>query len=213
MKRLRLPFVSRSLRRDLLASKGAASLSALLVCGLGAACGLKESPQAPPATRTAAITYGELDTKHDAVIAIIHKVGGQVMACGATIVATKGRSAYALTAAHCLAKTTTSGSLILPPEAASKDSLSVVFGDNWFVPDPEIKIILDLAIHPGFTGTSHENDFGMVRFAIPGTTVSTIPPMTPADDDLAVGTKLDMVGFGMTEDRQKNTLRRHIVKP
>jgi MYXO-CTERM domain-containing protein len=165
------------------------------------ACSNAGSPPEQRETREQSIYYGSPDTTHQAVVAVSRN--GAM--CSGTIVAVSGTNGYVLTAAHCLVG---SGTQTVPPS-----QVTVYVGNNYSSPTSTFQAAA-LKVHPLYDGDDGSaNDFGMIRFT--GATASTpvIPAMTPAQDTLAVGTQVDLVGYGRTETSYNNTVRRHVVKP
>jgi hypothetical protein len=151
-----------------------------------------------------AIYYGQLDTAHQAVVAVLRQ-GTTTGACSGTIVDVKGQSGYVLTAAHCI---TTTGPAVLPVS-----ELFVVMGDN-YQQSTQVFAVAEASFHPMYDGSNGSaNDFGMVRFVGATATTPSIPVLAPAQDNLASGTSLDLVGFGRTNTNPNNSLRYHVVKP
>jgi MYXO-CTERM domain-containing protein len=152
-------------------------------------------------TREEAIYYGSLDTTHQAVVSV--SAGGGM--CTGTIVAVNGSSGYVLTAAHCLVSW---GTQTYPP-----NQVSVRIGNNYNTPTATYTAAA-VKVHPLYDGDDGSaNDFGMIRFTGATSSTPVIPAMAPAQDNLAVGTQVDLVGYGQTESSYNNSQRRHIVKP
>lgn len=133
------------------------------------------------------IVGGELDTKHQSVVAIF----GTQSACTATIIAVKGNQGYALTAAHCV-----------------KDAPQyVVQGNDYNSASTIVYEVVQYKAHPSYNGQVY--DFAMVRFTGAGAKTPVTPAMTPAQDGLKPGSTLEFVGYGLTENGP--TTKRHHV--
>ncbi|HQB46521.1 MAG TPA: S1 family peptidase, partial [Polyangiaceae bacterium] len=159
--------------------------------------GLPEDTQ----SREQAIYYGSVDTTHQAVVAL--SVGPGM--CSGTIVHVSGNTGYVLTAAHCLVS---SGTKPLPA-----NQVKILMGNNYMSPTAQYNAA-SLKIHPLYDGTDGSaNDFGMIRFTGASASTPSIPAMTPAQDNLAVNSKTDLVGYGKTETNPSNSIRYHIQKP
>ena len=144
--------------------------------------------------REAAIFYGSADYQHDAVVAVYTGNG----MCSGTIIDRDGSNAYVLTAAHCA--------------TGSASQMAVFVGNDYY--SGQQYQVAEVDQHPLYDGTNGSaNDFAMLRITGASASLSTIPAMSPADDNLAAGTQVDLVGYGRTDDSSYNTVRRHIVKP
>jgi hypothetical protein len=144
---------------------------------------------APIDERTAqvdeSIINGQTDTTHPAVVAYLHDNSS----CSATIIAVKGTTGYALTAAHCI--------------GASNGELRQ--GNNYNTPTVVYQVTKKQT-HPGWP-YSKLYDVGMLSFS--GASAST--PVIPASGaSLAQGAMVDMVGYGLIQDGGgPNTVRYH----
>jgi uncharacterized protein (TIGR03382 family) len=148
-----------------------------------------------------AIYYGDLDTTHPAVVTVF--AGGGV--CTGTIIEVSGSTAYVLTAAHCLVG---NGTSLLPIS-----QVDVALGSNYQNPTGYLNVA-QTRVHPLYDGTDGSpNDFGMIRATGASASTPHIPAMTPAQDNLAAGTQLNLIGFGRTESSYNNSTRRYIIKP
>lgn len=166
-----------------------------------AACSSQGSPAEQRETREDGIYYGSLDTTHQAVVAVSRNGAW----CSGTIVAVSGTNGYVLTAAHCLVS---SGTQTVPAS-----QVKVYVGNDRSSPVSVFQAAA-LKVHPLYDGDNGSaNDFGMIRFTGATSSTPVIPAMTPAQDTLAVGMQMDLVGYGTTESIYDNTVRRHIIKP
>lgn len=163
------------------------------------ACGVGEwdSPSEGSAVATQPIIGGSPDTQHQAVVAWLHN--GK---CTATIIDVVGGNGYALTAAHCV--NGTSGNLRQGDDHASPNAIYPV---------------VEIVIHPDYSdsgstgdGKSSAWDFAMLRFTGATAATPSIAAITKAQDNISVGSQLDIIGYGQTENGG-TTIRRHVVKP
>ncbi|MFO0613623.1 MAG: trypsin-like serine protease [Polyangiaceae bacterium] len=146
-------------------------------------------------TDQSSIINGQNDNNgHPAVVAILTPQGAS---CTGTIIQLKGGVGYVLTAAHCC----------VPGDLPNK----VVMGSNYFtgqqfnVLNNSIKTDSCYADCPGST-----DDVCMLKFNAPAS-ATFIPPMTPQNDNLAVGTSITYVGYGVTENGN-NSVRKFVTK-
>jgi len=160
--------------------------------GLLAACGHDPSSfEEATAQSSEPIVGGALDTAHPAAVAYL--MNGK---CTATIIYVSGGSGWALTAAHCL-----SGTLGVLRQ-----------GQNHASGQFDVQYTVDAVVaHPDY-GKAPMFDFAMLHFV--GATASTpvMPAISPAEDDLQVGSTVTLVGYGQTESGG-TTMRRSIDKP
>ncbi len=156
---------------------------------LAVSCQAGDSSEPKHQSVTAPIINGNLDTTHDAVVAVLLGIG----ACSGTIIHRDGANAWVLTAAHCVT-----------PSAPQ----SVAQGDDYSSPTVTYPVA-DYAYHPAYSGQGGLYDIAVVR--ITGATAATpvIPAMTPAEDNLAVGTQVRHVGYGITWYPSGYTSERH----
>ena len=182
-------------------------------CLVATSCSDGVDPSPATGVRAELIAYGEPDTTHKEVVFVFQEIGSSAATCGGTIIAVKGETGILLTAAHCVAKYSAPGKMVVPPEPGSLTSMAVVMDDNYMIAKPAVKEIFEVALHPEFDGLSHRMDFAMVRFGKVDPSTPVIAAMTASDDQLQVGTMLDLVGYGATESSKSNSIRRHIEKP
>jgi len=186
----------------------AASLLALPVFALvAAACSSSPAPApaegAPLGTSKSAIINGQVDTTHDAVVAIILQEGQQGGICSGTIVKvdTARNIGWVATAAHCVE---------IPP-------VLVVQGADFAKSDALRYEIIDWKADSRYTGQAGSSyDFAVIRIAGVDASTPTIPLVT-SPDGLASGTPVVSVGYGRTtlnssgvEDQ--NSQRRRVAK-
>jgi MYXO-CTERM domain-containing protein len=144
------------------------------------------------------IIGGTPDFEHDAVVAIFGPViAGKVSSCTGTIIHHEPPSAYILTAAHCFGSGPIQVSLI---------------GDDYNNPT-KVMSVVDYVLHPQYNGNSgdYEYDFAMIQVTGATGTVPVIPPMSPAEDVLNVGSQVDHVGYGLLSYPNGQTSVRHHV--
>lgn len=139
------------------------------------------------------IINGQLDTTHDAVVALF----GQQSGCTGTIISAEGTTAYILTAAHCF----------------EQDALQqAVIGDNY--QNPEIILsVADWQQHPQWNPNDLAYDFAMIRAVVLSgfPTLPVIPVLQPTEDGISAGTSLVHVGYGITSVPNGGTTRRHFA--
>jgi V8-like Glu-specific endopeptidase len=121
-----------------------------------------------------------------------------------------GASGIFLTAGHCVVANDGMGHVTTPLQLASPQNLFVVPGPNWqqSVQAGLYYGVAQVAVHPQYDGSVNSPfDVALVRFlgALPATPV--IPALAPTEDTLAVGTTIDVVGFGKTETNAMNSTR------
>ena len=141
----------------------------------------------PTSTAASPIINGNVDTTHQAVVAIILQSGNEGGLCSGTIVKTDPTShiGWVLTAAHCVDD--------LPPY--------YVFQGNDFAAQSGVLRyeVLDFAADPGYekTTVSSPHDFAVVRIIGVDATTPVIP-IAGGTDTLGVGSDVESVGYGRT---------------
>ena len=165
------------------------------------ACSVDTFDFEPYDSREQAIYYGTPDTERDAVVAL--SVGWAL--CSGTIIAVRGNSGYVLTAAHCLVDESN--------KALSPNSVTVGIGADFRAANGSFGAV-EVLVHPDYNGISagSANDFGIIRFSGASGSTPIIQAMTPSADRLEIGDLIDFVGYGITDNNDYNTQRRHIVK-
>ncbi len=163
----------------------------LSICLGGLHVGCNEGPAQDEVLQThrAPIINGNLDTTHDAVVAVW--LGGG--ACSGTIIHKSGSNAWVLTAAHCVTP--------MAPQ-------SVIQGDNYNSPDATYPVA-DYAYHPAYSGAGSLYDFAVIRITGADSSTPVIPAMTPAEDSLSAGSQVRHVGYGLTSYPNGHTSWRH----
>ncbi|MDB5220132.1 MAG: hypothetical protein JWO86_8059 [Myxococcaceae bacterium] len=174
-----------------------------------AACSSTDVPTAPRADAiertSSAIINGQLDTTHQAVVAVILQQGTEGGLCSGTIVKVDPVShvGWVLAAAHCVA--------IQP--------VYVLQGNDFSQQTSTLQYdILDYKADPRYAGqVGSPYDFAVLRILGVDASTPTIP-LVSASDGLAVGTAVESVGYGRTTliasgtPTTDNTLRRHVAK-
>ncbi|MDB4944405.1 MAG: hypothetical protein JWP97_3939 [Labilithrix sp.] len=180
---------------------------ALAAAVLAPACS-SSSPAPEPAEKVAnlasPIINGNVDTTHQAVVALLLQKGNQQGVCSGTIIKTDPASGvgWVLTAAHCVND--------IPPILAFQ-------ANDFASPTALTYQVLDYVADPGYSGeTASPHDFGMVRILGVDASTPTIPLAT-APDGLASGSPVVSVGYGRTTliasgDTDTNTQRRNVSK-
>jgi MYXO-CTERM domain-containing protein len=176
----------------------------LAACSAGAPpSDTKGSPENVAQTSSAVIN-GQLDTTHQAVVAIVLQSGSQGGLCSGTIVKTDPVShiGWVVAAAHCVD---------LPP-------VFVLLGDDFSQASGVLRYdVIDYKADPRYGGAvGSPYDFAVLRIAGVDATTPTIP-LASASDGLSVGTNVLSVGYGRTTliasgAGTENTVRRHVAK-
>jgi hypothetical protein len=151
-----------------------------------------------------AIINGQVDTTHQAVVAIVLQSGSQGGLCSGTIVKTDPvkHIGWVVAAAHCVD---------LPP-------VYVLQGDDFSQATNVLRYdVIDYKADPNYGGSvGSPYDFAVLRIAGVDATTPTIP-LASASDGLSVGTNVLSVGYGRTTlissgTGTENTVRRHVAK-
>ncbi|MBW2527284.1 MAG: hypothetical protein JRI23_24090 [Deltaproteobacteria bacterium] len=168
------------------------ALLALLLGGMILGCSEWEAADTTVAAAADGITYGSLDSTHQAVVS--YRANGAL--CSATIVHKSGTTGYALTAAHCI----------------GADPGVIRQGDNSANGQYDVQYtVVDTETHPDWSGEGLY-DFAMLRFSSATAATPVIAPMSAGEDNLHAGSMVDLVGYGMTESGS-TTWRHHLVRP
>lgn len=198
------------MRTSLLLAAPVAGLVAVLL----AACSATGSPSDTNANASAngehlgqtssAVINGQVDTTHQAVVAVVLQSGSQGGLCSGTIVKTDPVShiGWVALAAHCVD---------LPP-------VYVLQGDDFSQSAGILRYdVIDYQADSRYGGqVGSPYDFAMLRIAGVDATTPTIP-LAGASDGLSVGTNVLSVGYGRTTliasgAGTENTVRRHVAK-
>ena len=180
---------------------------ALPVMAVVAACSSSERRPAPEETAAkiaSPIINGNVDTTHQAVVALYSQQGASGGLCSGSIIKVDAERhiGWVLTAGHCVT---------IPP-------VFVFQGDDYATAKALRYEVVDYAPHPQYdpTDTGSPYDFAMVRIA--GVDAATpVLPIASASDGLVVGTSVVSVGYGMTtlqvtNPPTENTVRRNVAK-
>jgi uncharacterized protein (TIGR03382 family) len=135
------------------------------------------------------IINGQIDTNHDAVVAVFAQQSG----CTATLIHKDGNNAFGLTAAHCFGF----GNLQV-----------AVIGDDYNNPDAVLDIF-DHQIHPQYVPQENSYDFAVFKTCGAGASTPIIPALRPEEDTLQVGSQIDHVGYGLLSYPNGSTSVRH----
>lgn len=143
-----------------------------------------------------AIINGSPDVTHTAVVAVL----GPDFECTGTVLQVKGTTGYVLTAAHCCPANDLPIQVVIGANYNTGVSHEVVTGS--VVSDP---------CYQDYAGST--DDVCMLKFKN-AAGVPIIPPMTPQTDNLATGTSITYVGYGLTAapPNGNNSLRRFVTK-
>ena len=185
-------------------------VSALVIALAVTACSAPEIPAGGDADDArlgqvaSPVINGQLDTTHQAVVAIVLQEGQQGGLCSGTIVKTDPVThiGWVLTAAHCVD---------IPP-------VFVLQGNDFAAPSGVLRYdIVDYKADPNYPdATGSPYDFAMIRIAGVDASTPTIPLVT-SPDSLGVGTSVVSVGYGRTTliaagAGDQNTVRRRVSK-
>jgi len=156
------------------------------------------------ARTSSAVINGQLDTTHQAVVAIVLQSGSQGGLCSGTIVKTDPAThiGWVVAAAHCVE---------LPP-------VFVLQGDDFSQNGGVLRYdVIDYKADSRYSGAvGGPYDFAVLRIAGVDGSTPTIP-LASASDGLAVGTNVLSVGYGRTTliasgAGTENTVRRKVAK-
>lgn len=144
-----------------------------------------------------AIINGQPDTTHAAVVAVL----GNNFSCSGTIIQVKNGQGYVLTAAHCCVPGSLPNTVVIGNNYNTGQAFNVVNGS-----------VKADACYGDCAGST--NDVCMLRFSGASGSTPVIPVMTPQNDNLAVGTSVTYVGYGITASPPGgfNTVRRRVTK-
>jgi hypothetical protein len=162
------------------------------------------APADPIARTSSAIINGNLDTTHQAVVAVILQQGTEGGLCSGTIVKVDPAThiGWVLAAAHCVNIT----------------PVYVLQGNDFSQTSTLSYDILDYKADARYNGQpGSPYDFAVLRIVGVDATTPTIP-LVSASDGLVVGTPVESVGFGRTSliatgtPPTDNTIRRNVQK-
>lgn len=175
-----------------------------------AACGASDVPSSDGRAvdesigrTSSAVINGQLDTTHQAVVAIVLQQGQQGGLCSGTIVKTDPTThiGWVVAAAHCVD---------IPP-------VFVLQGDDFSQSNVLRYDVIDYKADSRYGGqVGSPYDFAVLRIAGVDAATPTIP-LVSASDGLAVGTPVVSVGYGRTSliasgAGTQNTVRRRVAK-
>ena len=173
------------------------------VIALGVACSAPSQSDGPVGSSSSPIVYGTADTAnpHTAVVALLAPDGSGYDQCSGTIIQVKAGLATVLTAAHCC--NNTQPSIVV---MSNDYSGSVNYISSSSPPAPAYAVIASsVKFDPSYNGSASApiDDFCLLQFNAPAGTPSI--PVAVGTDGLAVGSKVDYVGFGVTTDATNNS--------
>jgi hypothetical protein len=153
------------------------------------------------------IAYGNADTQdaHTAVVAVLSPVNSQsFQECTGSIVQVQNTSGYVLTAAHCC-------NAYVPTVVVVNRDYSIgenaVFGGSFSPPAPVVagSVYYD-PLYPTSGGQDH--DFCMLQFSGATSETATLALPLASGDGLALGSAIEHIGFGQTDESTTNSVRR-----
>jgi hypothetical protein len=100
------------------------------------------------------------------------------------------------------------------PRLLDAGELGLLPGADWLVSYDANAVfgVAETWIHPEYDGSIDSSyDVGLVRFVGASTATPLIPPLTPEDDELEAGSRVTLVGYGVTSAGE-NTLRMKVDK-
>src|SRR5688572_13767230 len=182
-------------------------LLGIVTAALLGGCSASDASPPAPGESEQGIYGGVADTQNTAVMALVNVAGN---ACSATTIAVRPPFGYLLTAAHCVVAVDGNGRVITPLRPTPPADLLVVPGADWLAGANASSFypVQEARIQTGYDGSvTSPNDIAIVRYL--GATAATpvLSAMTAAEDDLAVGTTLTYVGYGLTPTDPMNTRR------
>ena len=188
-------------------------LAAAVLSSLGiAACIAGPSSEGEPALATGAapIVYGTPDTAHSAVVALFLAPDAYSLGaiCSGTIVQVRGATAYVLTAAHCC-----NDSTLMPQYVVAADDYAPYLDVMPTTVAPPVYAVTPGSVVPDPAYNDFDHDFCMLRFQGASSATPTIPVAQPGGAAIVTGAQVEFVGFGVTEQSQDNSLRRHVSAP
>jgi hypothetical protein len=172
-----------------------------------AACSSGDAPAPAPSAigrTSSAIINGQVDTTHQAVVAVAMQSATESALCSGTIVKTDPARhiGWVLVAAHCVNE--------IPPVA-------VLQGNDFQAPARILYDVLDYKAdsrYPNNPGSPY--DFAVIRILGVDASTPTIP-LVSADDGLSAGSAVLSVGYGRTTlmsagPADDNSVRHHVAK-
>ncbi len=188
------------MRRSVLTCSLLASLS-MISCAPG---NVPSEGDGPVATARGAIAYGTTDNVHSAVVALLADAGGgSFTECSGTVVQVKNNEGYILTAAHCCNQ---GAPAVVVASVDYMVGVQYIGGGNP-VP-PSFKVVPGSVYYDSLYDQS-THDFCMLKAANMPANTPVIPVALPGADGLQIGVKVEHVGYGVTDNNQNNSGRRH----
>ncbi len=176
------------------------ALSNVFILGGLAACGSPAPDAVVLSHAEQPIFGGRVDTNHPEVM-LLENDGGFL--CTGTVIRADSQEAFLLTAAHCV---TEEDGTALPARG-----FQVIAGED-FSTSTQAFAVESISVEPEYDGSFAVNDIAVVRFFADEAALSAIPVLGAADDTLAVGDELVLVGYGQTEGDDDNTRRRRVSR-
>jgi hypothetical protein len=171
------------------------------------------------AARGNPIVGGAADPTDTAVMSLLHsdQMGTQVAveACTGTTIAKQGASGIFLTAAHCVVHFSSPGVVAVPIVPADPATLAILPGADYLVSYNQGLLfgVVDVKVHPQYNGdATSPYDLAVLRYVGATDAMPVIPALSPAEDTLAKGSTITLVGYGTTETNAQNTQRRKVDK-
>jgi hypothetical protein len=192
--------------RAAFARRAITSVPCSIVLGLAAltACG-NPADELELSRAEQPILGGDIDREHPEVMLLAHRAG---FLCTGTVIHVEDQRGYLLTAAHCVTEAEPRGSGLVTLEAA--DFIVVPGAD--FAESTSAFSVDAVFVEPTYDG-SFAADVAVVRFVLGGQPApAAIPVLRSADDELAPGSELLLVGYGQTETDEANTERRRVQR-
>jgi secreted trypsin-like serine protease len=176
-------------------------IGSLALAALGACSSAGEPTEFSHAEQP--ILRGQLDRTHPQVMVLADRAG---FLCTGTIIDVQGRTGFLLTAAHCVTEEDAGATRISPDRF-------VVIPGNDFETSTTAFPVEAIQVHPGYDGSFAVDDVAVVRLDLGDTAPPTpIPPLSATEDTLGVGDALLLVGYGQTEKKEENSVRRHVSR-
>lgn len=163
--------------------------------------GCSQGSPAPEVVDTAQqpIIGGTQDTTHKFAVALLSNNSE----CTGSIVQVAGGNGYVLTAGHCCQPND------IPIIATLENDYNNYQGGVTY------NVVANtVTVNPAFdiNNVGAGYDFCMMQIANVDAATPTVAPMTPAQDGLAVGSQVDIVGYGLIDNMGMNSVRRHVNK-
>ncbi|HEY2409991.1 MAG TPA: hypothetical protein VGI10_28505 [Polyangiaceae bacterium] len=159
---------------------------------------------------------GTLDTTDNAIGALLTFTNAGTTECSGTVIASKGRTGFYLTAAHCVVQFDAQNSApVVPIMMSDPTTMELRMGSDYSAPTASYGII-DATIPPQYNGSViTDYDVAVVRFAGITPSVPIISVMSAAQDSavkFGAGSSVKVIGYGMTDTNMDNTLRNTVSK-